>query len=521
MFPELHCCNLAKGRQGNKKKRSRGGLYLSIRTLTMFIYILALLGSANAATAAEGQGLYTSGGKNDEGVVNRRDNMDNIITLSSNGSSENAEKVAAALKQYLAKYPINNAQDDDDEVGQDVEGVSFDGSRSLATASARRDLAIELKNHLVASAASTHRSFEEHIEELFMLVDSSDEEYKEDLDHLVVNEFFSSNDDLLEDIDNAFRTRERELKEVADKHSSTIQSRFEPLGMIDGEPQYRFIPSESIVERDAQVQQDLQIQYEALKMKMNKFKVLQKKVVETKEIKNSRQLTTPRRVFDETFTMLNEGERRLSTPEDCSDEDDLCISTTRLVLEASTSIDSVNALVGPISQVFGAFDDLDGLVGTLKTLSSSLKTAFQICERIPYVGPTLFKGLHLMMKALKTVTTNISNFTKKVADEVLPKLRVPLDTLTNTLGSLQGKLNDFSSVVVGVTTLRTPQCMEELIVNLIEFDPYQVLSFLEDEISKVVRNVIEPISTFLETDRTWRYVLVCCTTMPTQHVYML
>ena len=108
------------------------------------------------------------------------------------------------------------------------------------------------------------------------------------------------------------------------------------------------------------------------------------------------------------------------------------------------------------------------------------------------------------MTALKTLFTNMRNYSKRVVDEVFPRLRRPLDTLTNTLGLLQGKLNDFSSLVVGVTTLRTPQCMEELIVNLIEFDPYQVLSYLEDEISKVVGNVIEPISTFLETDTTWR-----------------
>jgi len=126
-----------------------------------------------------------------------------------------------------------------------------------------------------------------------------------------------------------------------------------------------------------------------------------------------------------------------------------------------------------------------------------------------------------VMTALRTLFTNIRTYSSRVVNQIFPNLRLPLDTVTNTLGTLQDNLNDFASVVVGVTTLRTPQCMEELIVNLIEFDPYQVLSYLEDEISKVVLNVIEPISTFLETDRTWRYVLVCFTTMPTQHVYML
>lgn len=109
-----------------------------------------------------------------------------------------------------------------------------------------------------------------------------------------------------------------------------------------------------------------------------------------------------------------------------------------------------------------------------------------------------------MMKALKTIFTTIRNFTKRVADDVLPKLRTPLDRVTNTLGTLQSNLNDFASIVVGVTTLRTPQCMEELITSLSGFDPYHVLSQLENLISEAFDNVIEPISSFLETDHTWR-----------------
>ena len=363
---------LPKGLRGNKKMRL-GGLFSSIR----IVFVLAFLSSAsaNAVFAAESQGLYMFG----EGGGGR-DNMD--ITPSSDNGLE------AKIVAYLAKYPIvedTQEEDDDNEVGQDAEVVSFDGSRSLSTTNnaqdkvrdkARRSLAMEIKNHVVAY----DRPLEYHIQELFM--NDSTEESSDEAD-FVMNELFSGNDDLLDDVDDAFQTRERQLKDVAERHSSTIQDRFEFIGNIDGEPQYRFIPSRDILERDANVQNEVRTQFTALKVKMKKFKIIQKKVAETK-MHSTRQLTTPRRSNDETFIMLYDGERRLSTPEDCNDEDDLCVSTTSLIVEATTSIDSVVAFVATISDIFEAFDDLDDLIGTLKTLSSGLYTAFKLCSKIPY-----------------------------------------------------------------------------------------------------------------------------------------
>ena len=371
---------LPKGHRDNKKTMPRGLL-----RYIMLVFVLAFLssGSVNAVSTAEAQGLYMSGEMDDVAVVVRHDNMD-ITSLST-------DRLESEIAAYLAKYPIVEdalEEEDDDEVDQDRERFSLDGSRNVQDEvrdETRRSLAIEIKNHVLVSAASTHRPLEYHIQELTTKMQRLAEKRKGDNADLgqLINEIFSGNDDLLEDIDSVLyehhKMRERQLKEAAERHSNTMQERFDLIGSTDGKPHYRFIPSES---KNSHIQNDVRDQFSVLKVKMNTFKVHQKKVFDSK--RRSQQLTTPRRSNDETFIRLNKGGRRLSTPEDCNDEDDLCVETTSLIVEAVTSIDYVNAVVGSFLEVFDAFEELHDLVGTLKTLASALRTAFNACKRIPY-----------------------------------------------------------------------------------------------------------------------------------------
>ena len=58
-----------------------------------------------------------------------------------------------------------------------------------------------------------------------------------------------------------------------------------------------------------------------------------------------------------------------------------------------------------------------------------------------------------MMKAVKTVLKKLKDAAKKIKDKVVPKFSRPLDRATNALGVVQGSLDDYSTLIIGLTTL--------------------------------------------------------------------
>ncbi len=63
-----------------------------------------------------------------------------------------------------------------------------------------------------------------------------------------------------------------------------------------------------------------------------------------------------------------------------------------------------------------------------------------------------------------------------------------------------------TTLVVALTTLRTPQCMEDMLVNLISFDPYQVIEQFDPVIANV-ETIMGDIAYFLENNDAWRIII--------------
>lgn len=94
---------------------------------------------------------------------------------------------------------------------------------------------------------------------------------------------------------------------------------------------------------------------------------------------------------------------------------------------------------------------------------------------IPYIG-FIFKGAGYMMKAIKTVLKNLKDKSKQIKVHVVPKFSRPVNLATDALSKVQEQVGDYSTLVVGLTTLRAPQCMEDLIAGLASFNPYTGMS---------------------------------------------
>lgn len=76
------------------------------------------------------------------------------------------------------------------------------------------------------------------------------------------------------------------------------------------------------------------------------------------------------------------------------------------------------------------------------------------------------------MKAIKTVLKKLKDQAKKIKDQVVPKFSRQVNLAVEVLSKVQEQVGDYSTLVVGLTTLRAPQCMEEMITGLASFNPY-------------------------------------------------
>lgn len=78
----------------------------------------------------------------------------------------------------------------------------------------------------------------------------------------------------------------------------------------------------------------------------------------------------------------------------------------------------------------------------------------------------------LVKKLLKVLKDN----SKEVKDDVIPKLEKPLEDAQVELLARKVQLEGYATLVVALTTLRTPQCMEDMIVNLMSFGKSSCIS---------------------------------------------
>ena len=112
----------------------------------------------------------------------------------------------------------------------------------------------------------------------------------------------------------------------------------------------------------------------------------------------------------------------------------------------------------------------------MHTTSFALKEAFRAAVTIPYVGIGFFKPLSLVMKLVEKLLKVLKDNSKRVKDEVIPKLEEPLEDAQVELLAVKVQLEGYATLVVALTTLRTPQCMEDMIVNLMSFGKSSCIS---------------------------------------------
>ena len=112
----------------------------------------------------------------------------------------------------------------------------------------------------------------------------------------------------------------------------------------------------------------------------------------------------------------------------------------------------------------------------MHTVSVALKEAFRAAVKIPYVGIPFFKPLELVMTLVEKLLKVLKDNSKRVKDDVIPKLEKPPEDAQVELLARKVQLEGYATLVVALTTLRTPQCMEDMIVNLMSFGKSSCIS---------------------------------------------
>lgn len=85
-------------------------------------------------------------------------------------------------------------------------------------------------------------------------------------------------------------------------------------------------------------------------------------------------------------------------------------------------------------------------------------------------------------------------------------------TALEKISNAKEQLNDYASVIIALTTLRTPQCMEDMITSLLSFDPYQLMEHVDGVIAEV-GSFVTGVSNFFANNSIWRTFIDGFTTL--------
>ena len=292
------------------------------------------------------------------------------------------------------------------------------------------------------------------------------------------------------------------------KEYSEIMSsdRYEILEEVDSNvKKFHYIPSDERHAEELKLYTDVKDGLSSLEAELNKFHSLKDKVSANKE-ERMKQMKTPRRLSDESSPMFDDPNfathRQLVTVDDCDGGDLLCSTAVGTIVATTAAIDVVLNEIGATLDLFDivsnsckhassclliislpsltSWDVLyfstDYLFLALHTVSVALKEAFRAAVKIPYVGIPFFKPLELVMTLVEKLLKVLKDNSKRVKDDVIPKLEKPLEDAQVELLARKVQLEGYATLVVALTTLRTPQCMEDMIVNLMSFGKSSCIS---------------------------------------------
>ena len=178
-----------------------------------------------------------------------------------------------------------------------------------------------------------------------------------------ISEIFSCHEDLLYRAESSFHRRAEETKQGY--HDAMLDSgRFEQVGWTsNGEPQYRFVPTNETKAEEARVLDEAHAAFNDLRSGMDRFREIQVESNAKIQRFRFRRLQTPRTGFDESFTLFEDPtwlqgagihRRRLSASvSDCVQDDDLCVASVGVLEDVNSGIDTILTDLSLVGQILG------------------------------------------------------------------------------------------------------------------------------------------------------------------------